>query len=67
MGPANDPIAALDEHGRFRGVENLHVADASICHPFRGPTSTSPASPSAIAWPTGYETRSKRAPSVPAR
>ena len=30
MGPANDPMAVVDEHGRLRGIENLHVADASI-------------------------------------
>jgi choline dehydrogenase len=30
MGPANDPMAVVDQHGRLRGIENLHVADASI-------------------------------------
>jgi choline dehydrogenase len=30
MGPADDPMAVIDEHGRLRGIENLHVADASI-------------------------------------
>jgi choline dehydrogenase len=30
MGPANDPMAVVDQHGRLRGIENLYVADASI-------------------------------------
>ena len=30
MGPANDPMAVVDQHGRLRDIENLHVADASI-------------------------------------
>jgi choline dehydrogenase len=30
MGPANDHMSVVDEHGRLRGIENVHVADASI-------------------------------------
>jgi choline dehydrogenase len=30
MGPTNDPMAVVDQYGRLRGVEHLHVADASI-------------------------------------
>jgi choline dehydrogenase len=30
MGSDHDPGAALDQHGRVRGVSGLHVADASI-------------------------------------
>jgi choline dehydrogenase len=30
MGPEGDPGAAVDQHGRVRGVSGLHVADASI-------------------------------------
>jgi choline dehydrogenase len=30
MGPEGDPEAAVDQHGRVRGVEGLFVADASI-------------------------------------
>jgi choline dehydrogenase len=30
MGPADDPMAVVDEHCRLRGVENLRVADGSI-------------------------------------
>jgi choline dehydrogenase len=30
MGPEGDAAAAVDQHGRVRGVEGLFVADASI-------------------------------------
>jgi choline dehydrogenase len=30
MGAADDPDAATSPHGRVRGVEGLHVADASL-------------------------------------
>ena len=30
MGPADDPMAVIDQHCRLHGVENLRVADASI-------------------------------------
>ncbi len=30
MGPADDPLAVVDQHGRVYGVEGLHVADAGI-------------------------------------
>jgi choline dehydrogenase len=30
MGADDDPEAALDAHGRVRGVDNLLIADASI-------------------------------------
>ena len=30
MGPADDPLAVVDQYGRVYGVEGLHVADAGI-------------------------------------
>jgi choline dehydrogenase len=30
MGPANDPMAVVDQYGRARCVDGLVVADASI-------------------------------------
>ena len=30
MGPASDPLAVVDHHGRIRGIAALRVADASI-------------------------------------
>jgi len=30
MGPAGDPLAVVDQHGRVHGLEGLYVADASI-------------------------------------
>ena len=31
MGPSSDPMAVVDQTGRVRGLDNLRVADASIC------------------------------------
>jgi choline dehydrogenase len=30
MGPSGDPMSVVDQQGRVRGVEGLHVADASV-------------------------------------
>ena len=30
MGPADDPMAVIDQYGRVRAIPNLRVADASI-------------------------------------
>jgi choline dehydrogenase len=30
MGPADDPSAVVDQYGAVRGVEGLHIADASV-------------------------------------
>ena len=30
MGPASDPMAVVDQHGRVYGLEGLRIADASI-------------------------------------
>jgi choline dehydrogenase-like flavoprotein len=42
MGPAGDPSAAVDAHGRVHGVNGLRVADTSIVPtaPLRGPAAT---------------------------
>ncbi|MBT5144714.1 MAG: NAD(P)-binding protein [Gemmatimonadetes bacterium] len=32
MGPDSDPLAAVDQYGRLKGVRNVRVADASIMH-----------------------------------
>ena len=30
MGPANDEMAVVDQHGKFHGLKNIRIADASI-------------------------------------
>jgi choline dehydrogenase len=30
MGPADDPMAVVDQYGRVRAIRNLHVVDASV-------------------------------------
>ncbi|MFG2937026.1 mycofactocin system GMC family oxidoreductase MftG [Streptomyces sp. NPDC048282] len=42
MGPAGDPRAAVDAHGRVHGVAGLRVADTSVLPtpPLRGPAAT---------------------------
>ena len=30
MGPANDPMAVVDQYGKVYGVKQLRVADASL-------------------------------------
>jgi choline dehydrogenase len=30
IGSADDPMAVVDQHCRVHGMENLHVADASV-------------------------------------
>ena len=30
MGPANDEMAVVDQHGKIHGLENIRISDASI-------------------------------------
>ena len=30
MGPANDEMAVVDQHGKIHGLKNIRIADASI-------------------------------------
>jgi choline dehydrogenase len=30
MGPADDPMAVVDQHGKIHGMQNIRVVDASI-------------------------------------
>ena len=30
MGPADDPMAVVDQHGKIHGLQNIRVVDASI-------------------------------------
>ena len=43
MGPANDPMAVVDERLRVRGVDGLRVADASIMPTLVGGNTNVPA------------------------
>ena len=44
MGPAEDPMAVVDQHGKIHGLQNIRVADASIMPNASGTTPTPPPS-----------------------
>ncbi|MCR2811240.1 MULTISPECIES: GMC family oxidoreductase N-terminal domain-containing protein [unclassified Microbacterium] len=62
MGPADDPDAVVDAHGRVHGVEGLRVADASILPavPSRGTSNTAVMVGERIAELMGSETGPRR-------